>query len=121
MTNNFEIPDKYEGTVYIMMSIRNASFGRMNVYTFDASDENDILFGTAEISIPLDTSRDLRQIAAKSLKATKAKIQAEAFEKAQELQAKIDNLLAIEYSPEPDILDDSFEDITLDLDDEIPF
>lgn len=103
------LPEQWIGKIYITYYIGSMlSFGRLRIWDYDASDQNDILVGVEEVTIPLNEMLDIREAAVTSLRATKQKIQAEAFQRAEKVEQRIQSLLMIEH-------------VEKDLDDEIPF
>lgn len=115
MSTNFSTPPEWKGTIYLVMNIRPGhSFGEVTAWDCDMSSEDSILLGEHEMTLAIDTTVDIKSVAIKSLEATKQRVQAEAFKKTTEIQAKIDDLLAIEYRP-------STEEGNEPIIDEMPF
>jgi L-arabinose isomerase len=90
-----ELPTEFKGTIYFYQNIK---YGFMQVFDYELNEPEHILLGSHDVDVSFDLKHDdaVNQIVSK-LKDEKKRIQAEAQIQLNQVDEKINSLLAIGY------------------------
>lgn len=94
-----KLPTSLERKIYIHYSISGFEPGKIEIWDCDLSGENRILLTTMMVKIKIPPKGDLKADVIKALENEIQKIRAESYAKIQQLQERVDSLLALEYRP----------------------
>lgn len=102
------LPDAIAFPLVVTYCISGYAQGRVSCLTsYDhAGDKDNIVIVRTTCTIQLDKSKNIRQVALDSLHETLKEIQAKAWKETQEVQARIDKLLQLEYQPSKENLNE---------------
>lgn len=110
------IPTKYKTTIYTHYCISGWSAGEIRSYDMEMTGEDYVLLATTEVSVKIPPQGNIKQKVVEALKEEQKKQMANHEKKMNEIQAKIDSLLCLEYQPSEAIFGHDDETIN-----EVPF
>ncbi len=112
MTEEIKIPKTITKKLFITVGVDSWNSNQISILDFDrtklSKEVEYVLLKTQEVTFDLSDAEfsdenSIKKEIVKGLEEKKAKIKAETHMKIKEIQDKIDNLLAIEYKPQPEI------------------